>query len=345
MPIFQHVRTQEEWGQLCPILFSGESTLIATALESKKLTIPQYTQRWDGSYATNSGGYGLDGSAYTISQSVGYYTGSDPGPCQGVISSTTSTTSSTTTTLPPIGLPTAPCDSNGYLVRNNELDRINLASGRTTIVSLAVGTNVNGMGYNILDSYLYASSLLAITPTLVQIGGLGASVPVAQLPLPGGGSNYNLGDVDERGQYWASYNGQTWIQVDLAPGSPTRGSVFAMNVADPQGFVPLDWAYVPGGGDNLWALGTTPNYDTTQLMRFIREAGVWVLETNFGKIAGRNSWGAVFAGANQTLIGLENLSGEIWQFPLPVVGVTPQRLSYGPVNGGNTDGARCIKAL
>ncbi|KAI1811490.1 hypothetical protein GGS20DRAFT_588458 [Poronia punctata] len=72
-----------------------------------------YTQRWDAGYATNPGQFS-NGANYTVSNSVGYYNETDPGPCQGggttsttktisftTTSQTTSPTTRSTTTNPP----------------------------------------------------------------------------------------------------------------------------------------------------------------------------------------------------------------------------------------------------
>jgi hypothetical protein len=221
---------------------------------------------------------------------------------------------------------------------------LNFTTAKTTNTFITAGTGINALGYNIFNNYLYASNFALAVSSLVQIGGTGLLTPVAQLPLSSSGQNWNNGDVDEKGQYWASYNGGNWIKVDVVPGSATYGQVVASGTADPLGYTIPDWAYVPGGGDYLWALGAAAPHDQAQLMRFNRTAHTWVLSINFGKITGSNAWGAIFAGANQTIVASETVSGEIWQFPLPALGVIPIRLSVGPPNS-SYDGARCINAI
>ncbi|GAP87492.1 putative proline rich protein 5 protein [Rosellinia necatrix] len=235
------------------------------------------------------------------------------------------------------------CDPSGYLIQNHELYRVNLTTGRSTIVSDSTGSAVNAMGYNIFDDYLYASNFAYGNAYLVKIGGSGVAATVSQLPISSTGLNWNIGDVDERGQYWASYNGEGWIKVDADARSETYGKVVASGVADTLGYTPIDWAYVPGAGDYLWALGYTGAYNETQLMRFDRTAHTWSLQTNFGNVVGRNAWGAVYAARGEALVGSENVSGEVWKFPL-LTGKDAEFLAMGPASNNN-DGARCINAI
>ncbi|KAI1262453.1 hypothetical protein F5Y18DRAFT_438888 [Xylariaceae sp. FL1019] len=245
----------------------------------------------------------------------------------------------------------ANCSSNGYLLSgNNTLSSIDLSTGRTKFISTLDGaSSVRSLGYNILDDYLYGVGTNGTAGTLIQIGGDGASIPIAELPAPSIETGYTLGDVDEKGQGWFASStawGQTiYVQIDLVPFSPTRGSIVNEGVADPAVHIPHDWAYVPGAGDNLWSLGSNRDYDQmTQLLRFSREFGVWHLETAFWNIAGANTWPTVYAGANQTIIAQEAYSGEIWEFQLPIVGVGAKKLAVGD-RIGDGDGTRCIDAL
>ncbi|KAI1811489.1 proline rich protein 5MeD [Poronia punctata] len=202
------------------------------------------------------------------------------------------------------------------------------------------------MGYNIFDHYLYASNLARGVVSLIKIGGTGNTSSVGTIPAPAPNVNWNAGDVDVSGYYWASANGTKWILIDVNPSrTSTYGKVVATGKSDPKGFTPIDWAYVPGGGNYLWALGHNANYTRTQLMRFDRTLHTWTLETDFGSVAGQNAWGAVYAGASNTIIASENVSGETWSFPLPSTGLKRgTKLSRGPASNNN-DGTRCPLAL
>ncbi|KAI1150189.1 hypothetical protein F4825DRAFT_427801 [Nemania diffusa] len=300
-----------------------------------------YTQLWNASYATNAGQFGSDGYNYTISQSVGYYNSSDPGPCQ---STKTSTTAIIPPTIPPNLNPTASCDTNGYVIQNNVLGRLNFTTAQIIKNVVTAGTNIDAMGYNSLDNYLYASNSALGVSNLIQLGGTGLLRSIAPLPPNSARQNWNNGDVDEKGQYWASYNGGDWIQVDLAPGSSTYGQVVASGRADSMGFTTLDWVYVPGTGNVLWALGTAFNHDQTELMSFDRTNHTWSLVNNFSKTAGANAWSAAYAGPNQSIIASEATTGQIWQFPLLGTGNKATRLSVG-LPASNSDGALCVDTL
>ncbi|KAF2966838.1 hypothetical protein GQX73_g6769 [Xylaria multiplex] len=231
------------------------------------------------------------------------------------------------------------------MIQNNELYRVNFTSSLTTLIGNDVGTSIDAIGYNTLDNYLYASDLVFDTAFLIKIGGTGAFTPVAELPLGPDGQNWNNGDFDENGHYWASYDGEAWIEVDVVPDSVTYGRVISSGIADPLDNKPMDWAYVPGGSsDYLWALGSSASYDRTQLMFFDRVTHTWSLATDFGNVAGRNTWSAIYAGPNQSIIASEDVSGEVWSFPLPNTDGEATPLSKGPA-AGNNHGARCLHAI
>lgn len=225
------------------------------------------------------------------------------------------------------------------------LYRVDFTTAKTRLVNNMTGNSVNAIGYNVFDNYLYGSNLFnQNTAYLVKIGGRGNYASIKQLPLHTPGVNWNAGEVDDAGHYWAAANGANWIKVDVHPESHTYGKIVESGQSDAGLYTPIDWAWVPGGGDALWALGYAPNFKSTQLMRFDRTLHTWTRSTNFGHVAGSNAWGAIYAGANQTIIASENISGQIWQFPLPTVGKYGKRLSTGPASNNN-DGARCARAI
>ncbi|KAI0532446.1 hypothetical protein GGR58DRAFT_507417 [Xylaria digitata] len=253
---------------------------------------------------------------------------------------TSKTTTSTTTSSPPSN-PTAPCDQRGYLVQGSSLYLVNFITGQRTLLGNSAGVQVNAMGYNLIDSYLYASSFAGIAPTLVKIGGTGNSEPVAQLPLPASGQNWNMGEVVD-GVYWASNNGNSYISVDVTPSSATYGQVISSGTASTMGYTPLDWVSVPGSGC-LYALGFPADHSTTQLMCFSLDSHTWSLVKNLGSVAGTNSWPALYFGSSTTFAATEYTSGGNWGFDLLTNG-TPFPLSPGLVLVNSSDGARCPNA-
>ncbi|PNH42545.1 hypothetical protein VD0004_g4758 [Verticillium dahliae] len=220
--------------------------------------------------------------------------------------------------------------------------------------NIAGNSEVNALGYNARDDYLYAVAQngLLTSISIIRLNARGdVSVVVPQvankLALLGG---FNAGDVDENSQYWISTSGNDWYQYDLRPGSAT----YAQQVA--YGTLPLlsrpaqviaDWAYVPGGGNFLWAIGTAAG-GRTVLMQFSRSTKRWTQVRDFGNIVGgtllnQPVWGAVYASANGFLYGTENLTGQVWRFP--VLSSTAPATSV--VTGSPAtlnDGARCLEA-
>jgi len=238
------------------------------------------------------------------------------------------------------------CDVSGYLIQRNSLYGVDIASGAASLIKNGVGDGrqIQAMGYNKADNYLYATAQNGSgnTTNLVRIAANGDSVTGQSLPTPGG-VLYNVGDVDEQSQYWASNGGASWIKVDLLPGSPTYLQVVATGTATLTPFNIADWAYIPGGGDYLWGLASDLGLTSTLLVRFSRSARQWETVRGFGPVAGAQTWGAVYASADGFLYGSENASGEIWRFPL-TGGLFPppaQKISNGPTSSSN-DGARCI---
>ncbi|KAI1632951.1 hypothetical protein F4809DRAFT_655707 [Biscogniauxia mediterranea] len=269
-----------------------------------------------------------------------------------------SDTTTSTTTVPPSGtvigtitdipartasipLPTLDCNPFGYLIQDTSLYRVNITTGASELIKQVVGdgSNINAMGYNVADNFLYAA-IGGAPGNLIRISATGDSVILGSLDL---GTPVYAGDVDENSQFWINSAGRPWAQIDLRPGSPMFGATVARGVASLPGQTVIDWAYVPGGGDALYGLGHDAFYSRTTLMRFDRTTHTWTALTDFGDIAGRNAWGAVYASDDGYLYGSEDTSGQIWRFPLPARGKRAVRISHGPASASN-DGARCIRS-
>lgn len=265
------------------------------------------------------------------------------------------TTLSTSTSPVPSAQATLKCDPSGYLIQGATLYRINITTGASAVVKSGIGdgTNINAMGYNIGDNFLYAAAIAKIPNTLYRISATGDITSIGTL-----NASYvvNTADVDEQSQYWASASGKDWIQVDLKPNSPTFGKMVTKGTAT-LSYIVIDWAFVPKRGNYLWALGAdsvnraTAGGSNTYLLKFDRSTKSWTTVIKFGDIAGngdatRNAWGAVYASDDGYLYGSENYSGEIWRFPTNATGpptALPMKVSNGPAANGN-DGARCIGA-
>ncbi len=243
-------------------------------------------------------------------------------------------------------IPTFACNVSGYLIQHSSLYGVDIASGDAFLIRNGVGDghSINSMGYNVADNYLYATSQNTTngvpgTAHLIRIAANGDSIIQQLLPSA---VAYNTGDVDEQSQFWASNGGQTWIKLDLNPSSGTYGTIVDSGATVLTPFNIADWAYVPGNGDYLWGLASDTSLTFTFLVRFSRQTKSWTTLTNFGSIAGTQTWGAVYASADGYLYASENASGEIWRFPLPSSATqVVQQISNGPPSSSN-DGARCI---
>ncbi|RYP89237.1 hypothetical protein DL769_000142 [Monosporascus sp. CRB-8-3] len=288
-----------------------------------------------GPYITTTTGYGgLAGTTTVVQPS-----GTQPG-----------------TVIVKTPIPRFACAKEGYLVQSVGLSTFDLQSGiRTPIKNPVVpgSTFLNAVGYHVGDNFLYAT--VSNPPaTLIRIGSDGQYETVANLTeLVKESGNLNVGEVDENLQYWASANGNFWVQIDLDPTKATYGQVVNSGKTNTTGVNELtptvfDWAYVPNtSGNNLWALGRLVGNTAVQLMSFDRVTHTWTDSTLFGNVAGTNSFGGVFAGEDGYLYGIENTSGEIWRFPLPGPNLPADRVRSRVVNSGAStlnDGARCYNA-
>ncbi|KAI0602074.1 hypothetical protein F4775DRAFT_603668 [Biscogniauxia sp. FL1348] len=347
-PIIQGSEAESTLGYATiPQTFSVTATSTTTALPSYVTTTVLYTETAVISLpCTTTVPPSGTTPGTVIIKTVGYVTITIPYTGTGRISSPT------TTTVPPSGtasgtviietpLPTLDCDPFGYLIQNTALYRVNITTGASELIKQVVGDgrNINAMGYNVADNFLYAA-IGGAPGNLIRISATGSSVILDSLELS---TPVYAGDIDENSQYWITTAGRPWAQIDLRPGSPTFGATVRRGIASLPGQTVIDWAYVPGGGDALYGLGHDAFYLSTTLMRFDRATHAWTALTDFGNIAGMNAWGAVYASDDGFLYGSENTSGQIWRFPLPARGTRAVRVSRGPTSASN-DGARCIRA-
>lgn len=149
-------------------------------------------------------------------------------------------------------------------------------------------------------------------------------------------TSWNVGDVDEKGTMWIANNGKTWVEVDIA-----NAKVIANGTATSSSFSAVyDWAYVPGGGNYLYAISSDSNGNGF-LQRFDRTAKTWAqVSTGYGAIyPSQATVGACYAGTDGFLYASDNTSGRIHKFNLD--GKTAVLQQTGPKASGN-DGAHCI---
>ncbi|RYP26664.1 hypothetical protein DL767_007947 [Monosporascus sp. MG133] len=253
---------------------------------------------------------------------------------------TVTVTATVTATVTPTCEPTPPplrCDEYGYLIQYNSLYRVDLQTGAYEEVASAVtdDDNVNAIGYNPLDDYLYG--IANPSRQLIRVSALGEATVISTFTEAQMGASANVGDVDSEGYFWFGSAGRTWHQVDLrTPGSPTYGTIVARGTADALGLGIADWVHIPVAGPYLWSVGYGGG--ATTLMRFGLETKVWEAVARYPVLA-PGAFGAMYGINNGTLYASNNGAGEIWAFN--VFGGDPYVASNGPESASN-DGARCV---
>ena len=151
--------------------------------------------------------------------------------------------------------PSWSCDAFGYLFQSpnastHSVTKIDLATGAATSVG-STSSDVNAVGYNVLDNYFYGYS--QTLNGIVRVNG-DLSLTFLGNPTGLGTTNYSIGDFDDAGHLFLTTNpaGTTaaWREVDLAPGSPTYGTVIGSgNMVTPAAYdnsTAADWSWIDG---------------------------------------------------------------------------------------------------
>ncbi|KAK1462464.1 hypothetical protein CCUS01_08651 [Colletotrichum cuscutae] len=257
-------------------------------------------------------------------------------------SSTSSSSSTSTTTTPG---PTYSCDAGGYLIQNTTLYRLNLTTGveQTVAANIGPGGQINAIGYNILDNFIYGITPVNGVNRIIRIASDGRTTLVG--PPLSSNIYYNAGDIDILGRYWVSSNGEQWVQIDMNPASSTFGQEIATGTST----LPTtdeaiaDWVYVPGGGDYLYSLTTATGNTNGQsaLIRWSLTDHTWTTVRTYAAINGNELFGALYASSNSKFYASDNRSGNIYE--ININSGQPRLITAGPVSSLN-DGARCVYA-
>jgi uncharacterized repeat protein (TIGR01451 family) len=228
------------------------------------------------------------------------------------------------------------CSTYGYLFQSpgaagpTSIYQVDLVSGESSVSATASG-NVNAVGYNPTDNYVYGFD--GATSSIVQVASDGT---LTQLPAPAGVNtsvSYNVGEFDNQGHYWLAQSGTlAWYEIDYAAGSATYGQVLSSGTFSGAVAPGPDWVYVDGSLYSLNASGELVRFDTATHA-----------ETNLGQLSGvpAGTYGAGYADAAGNLYYSNNTTGLIYRIdPATQQAIT---LSNGPSSSGN-DGARCASA-
>lgn len=249
------------------------------------------------------------------------------------------------------------CSSFAYLFQSPEaeagphsIEQVDLATGKYTHFA-STPFNVNAVGYNELDGYMWGMQLTSPAPgeresNLVRINADGS---LEEFPWPAGIPHnvaIAIGDVDNQGHYLVAQGERTFL-IDLAPGSPTFGTL----IGEGEWKVPAglkttsDIAFINGA-----YYGVMPSQNMAEpahLLRYTLAGGIEDLgvlpgvPSDGGTPLKSTSYGAVYADAAGYLYASNNLSGEIYRVNLATKESIP--VSEGPISNGN-DGARCASA-
>lgn len=242
---------------------------------------------------------------------------------------------------------------------------MNTATFTTINTAVGNGDNINAMGYNFADGFLYAaqgaapSRLIRISPTT------GAYADLGSLNLT---ATAIAGVIDENAQFWLLDATNTrWTQVNLFPGTTTVYKTVASGVTSPPANLVQDWAYVPGTGNNaLYGVGfaTTGGLlpvRTDFLERFDRSTHIWSQPAQFPDVASligasTRNFQSVYStdngligavGLTGTLYATDSISGDTFTFTVLPDGITGSLIGTNlgiPAIGTNivtADAARC----
>jgi len=306
---------------------AGTYTLSESASAGTQTQLSDYTKVWSCSNAATSTTVLPSGSGVTKTL--------DPKAGDDI-----------TCTLTNAVQPKFTCDAFGYLYQSpgdgsHPIYGVDLATGTYSNVGSTVD-NVNAVGYNTLDDYVYGWDI--DTRQLVRIGGDGSEL---QLGVPAGmtaaqaNAPYNVGGFDNAGHLWIMVGNDTpatYFEIDLAPGSPTHGQVIKTGtVTFPAGVGNVsDWAFA---GGSFYAASTF-GAGAPQLVRFDPATGVM---SSPGALTGipNGPYGAAYADAAGYLYMSNNTTGTIYRIDVSTrVAIAA---AAGPASGGN-DGARCALA-
>ncbi|KAH8899952.1 hypothetical protein GQ53DRAFT_758089 [Thozetella sp. PMI_491] len=224
--------------------------------------------------------------------------------------------------------------------------------------NLGDGRPINALGYNRGDNYLYGVLQTGTgNAAIMRIGSdgsyaIGPTLATSLLGLV----NYQLqsGDIDEQYQYWISAGGAVWFKIDMSIGSSNYGTVVlggggltgtsVTNLLVPEPIA--DWAWTPSGGNYLYSVARDTNSGaTTVLLQFNRLTTLWSVKATFSQIIGSQGtefFGAVWPNTDGYLYAQDNISGDIWKFPVNATGTVSSALRLtGGLAMANSDGARC----
>lgn len=228
------------------------------------------------------------------------------------------------------------CPAYGLVFGNGVVRALDLATGQATALFSGNG-NINAIGYNALDNYVYGGN--TIDNWIVRVGADGST---ESINVPGF-LHSAIGDISKEGKYYSTPNGvsySNWLQeVDLNPASPTYLSHKWIQIT---GQIPTG---LNGGGDfsvspidgMIYYVGAT-----RVLYRINPVTGVsTALGTSTALTNGQTYHSFMDDAGNYYIVdGLD----KVYRIATPHTGSFTATLFASNIPGGSGDGARCPNA-
>ncbi|KAF5563661.1 hypothetical protein FPHYL_5059 [Fusarium phyllophilum] len=346
---------------------SSSSSVAAAATSSSSAAAAAASSSSSAAAAASSSSSAAPAPVTTSSTSVAAPVITTSSSAAVPVVATSSSSTSSTSMMPQLAFgPTFDCDGFGYTVQSllaNTLTRVNLVTGQRTNIRTGIGPGgpINGIGFNRLDNYIYGFYQQPLVNALL-CGLLGCKrsglIRIAKdgrwevLDLVIGTNAISMGDVDDQGRFWVSEGGGKWWCIDLRPTSSTFGKLLNSGTSATSLLSGVgDWAYVPGGGNYLYALQASVIENgllRTNIVRWSLTTQKWenyqaypgILSTALNLV-----WGAVMAAPGGTLFAQESVLGQTWKFTLGFGAPDPTPIPGGAIlNLLGSDGAKCAGA-
>lgn len=241
------------------------------------------------------------------------------------------------------------CDTNGFLYQypgpgtQTHVHSIDMVTAQNTIVPPDItGRQINAVGYNIKDNFIYGWDDAAAGKTFVRVHADHTAEPLTISGYTGPLTGIAIGDVDDNGHYWF-IAGANWHQVDLTTPTPTQ--IDTGSAAGIIGSAGADWAYVPGT-DSFYRI--MDDSGDGRLWSFSRTTKTWTNHTPVAPIAGISgaadlTIGAFYADPEGYLYASSNTSGKLWRLNINSIPYTAEHIGTSAPSSSN-DGARCALA-
>ncbi len=244
--------------------------------------------------------------------------------------------------LDPVTTSLASCTVSAYLFQQSPTDvyGLNLATGSSTLLASDIGNiQVNAIGFNPLDNFIYGSNNTNSNGTIAKVDGSFNVIslgPIVGLPL----TSFNTGDVSPAGKLYlyGSYGSNLLQVVDVNSSSATYLQLTTLTLS--QGLSLTDLAFNP-----IDEMIYTVANNTKNLYRINPTTGVVTDLGNTG-IAGTSTFGAQFYDADGFMYLSRNQDGNIYRVDTrnpASISATATFFASGPLSGTN-DGARCMYA-